>query len=205
MPKKFLTRVLAPMALVLSMSLVGCAPDKEEPVPAPESAVAVDPAAQEILVDEGLEGLGVRELIETLDATPKSERSSTLMASVQPNELVLSDDQGREASIPMPEDEIYIAIAPFLDRSHECHFHSLTTCVGELGNTPVNVSVTDLATGEVIYGGEIQTHDNGFLGVWLPKAGDVEVMVAHEGRQATTVLATSGDDIPTCITTMQLF
>ncbi|RIK15345.1 MAG: hypothetical protein DCC50_08445, partial [Acidobacteria bacterium] len=89
----------------------------------------------------GLQGLAAREVIDRLEATPVSARPAELIASVQPAAVLLSDAEGREARLPLPQDEFYLSVAPYLDQTHECHFHSLTTCRGELGNEELTVRV----------------------------------------------------------------
>ena len=48
--------------------------------------------------------------------------------------------------------------------SHGCFYHSLTTCLGELDNEDIQVTITDEATGEVLVDEATTTFDNGFIG-----------------------------------------
>ncbi|WP_341231485.1 CueP family metal-binding protein, partial [Nocardioides salarius] len=102
-----------------------------------------------MLADHDLAGLEAPEVIERLDTMALADRPGDLMASVQPDAVVVTDDQGREVRLPMPEDQVYVSVAPYVDQTHECHFHSLTTCVGELGDESVDVMLTT-ADGEVL-------------------------------------------------------
>ena len=122
---------------------------------------------------------------------------------MQPDALVLTDDQERETQLPMPDDEVYISIAPYRDQTHDCYFHSLTTCVGELQNAEVTVKITD-AAGEVLVDDTLTTFDNGFLGVWLPRDIDATLSVEHDGHTGTTAITTKGAEAATCLTTLQL-
>lgn len=196
--------------LATAVALTGCS--NEEPGAAqsgatePNSAQSADQSssADTILADHGLATADARQVIDTLDAQPVAERPSDLIASVRPGQLQLSDDQGREASLPLPDDAFYLSVAPYVSQTHECHFHSLTTCKGELGDTPVHVTVTDRDTGQVVVDEVLTTFDNGFVGLWLPRGIEATLTISTDGRSATTAISTSGDEDPTCLTTLQL-
>ncbi len=173
-----------------------------------DTATATDPTAPadqvEALAALGLDGLDAREIIDTLDATPLDERPSDFVASVRPSELVITDADQRETTLAMPEDAFYVSIAPYVEDTHDCYFHSLTTCTGEIQDDDVQVLVTDAATGETLLDETRTTFANGFVGLWLPRDIEATVTIEHEGRSATTDLSTSNDDDATCITTMRL-
>ncbi|WP_291377423.1 CueP family metal-binding protein [Demequina sp.] len=190
-------------AVVAALALSACSTaDPASTEPAAPSEAPQPQAA--MMADHGLDGLDAREVIDTLDALPLAERSSTLMASIRPNELLLSDSQERETALAMPEDEFYVSLAPYVNQTHDCYFHSLTTCTGEMQNTEVDVVVTDKATGEVLVEGTHTTFDNGFMGLWLPRNIDATITIEYDGLSATSDLSTRTDDDATCVTTMQL-
>lgn len=154
------------------------------------------------LADYDLDGLDGREITERLDAMPVTDRPEDLIASVEPHTLVLYDNSGSETSISLPEDEFYLSIAPFIEQTHDCHFHSLTTCLGELANEEIEITVTDEADA-VIVDETVRTYDNGFAGLWLPR--DIEATLAvTQGERTATVPISTTEDAPTCITTLQL-
>lgn len=158
-------------------------------------------AASAILRDYGLEGLGAVDVIDRLDRLAGEDRPSELMASVRPGELQLSagDDT---AGLPIPADRFYLSVAPYVDHTHECFYHSLTTCQGELTGKDVDVRIVD-ATGEVLVDESRTTFANGFVGFWLPRdiAGTIEV--GYDGLTARADIST-GPDAPTCLTTLHL-
>lgn len=203
---------LGALVLATVVTLAGCsggdtpAADDTESAPA-ASAGQEDPAAQPdadtLLADYGLDGLDAREVIERLDTTALAERPTDLMASIRPNEIILASAEG-EVALPMPTDEFYLSIAPYVSQTHECYFHSLTTCVGELQNADLQVTVTDDATGEDIVDTSLTTFDNGFAGVWLPRGIDATLTVEYDGKTATSPVTTKGDDSATCVTTLEL-
>ncbi|MFW2513352.1 CueP family metal-binding protein [Demequina sp. SO4-13] len=195
----------------ISLGVAACSTTPEEaPTPQAETPAATSSAspanatADAMLAPEGLDGVDARTVVDTLDATALGDRTDAFVASVRPDELLLTDADGTEASLPMPDDAFYVSFAPFIETTHECYFHSLTTCVGEMQGEQIQVSITDAATGDVIVDEEMTTFDNGFVGVWLPRDIDAEVTIEQDGLSATTTLSTSDAEDATCITTMQL-
>lgn len=178
------------------LAVAGCsAPAQQTPPPAAQSP---------ILAEHGLQGLDARQIIEKLDAMPVAERPADLMASIRPNELVLSDDRDRSVRVPMPEDAFYVSVAPYVSQTHDCYFHSLTTCQGELSKTDLKVKVTDSDTNKTVVDETVQTFDNGFAGLWLPRDLDGTLTVSSAGRSASMPLSTGGTEEPTCLTTLKL-
>lgn len=151
----------------------------------------------------GLGDASGRELVEELESLPLEERPSDFVASVETEEVVMVDEDGNESSVPLPVDEFYLSVAPYVDQTHECFFHSLTTCVGEMGNEELEVTVVEEDTGEVLVDETVQTHDNGFFGLWLPRDVDAELTIEHDGLTSTAPIST-GEGDPTCLTTSQL-
>ncbi len=86
--------------------------------------------------------------------------------------------------------------------THECFYHNLASCQGELVGEDLTVRITS-ADGEVLADGTVTTYDNGFVGFWLPRDIEGTIEVEWEGLSATAPIATGPDD-PTCITTIQL-
>lgn len=195
-----LTRLLAIAAIASGIALTGCTAAPPGPASPPASSTAAD---ADLLADHDLAGLDATQIIERLDAMHVEDRPADLMASVQPDTVVLTDGQERETRLPMPEDEVYIAVAPYLDQTHECHFHSLTTCLGELGDAEVRIVLTD-ADGDILIDEVRRTFDNGFVGLWVPRGIEATLTVERDGREGTVDLSTTGKDDPTCITSLRL-
>ncbi|WP_174435804.1 CueP family metal-binding protein [Demequina globuliformis] len=206
-----------PIALIastaaLSVGLVACSPTPTaEPdaasassTPAAPTEAHISEAAQDALAAHDLDGLNTRELIDTLDSLAIDDRPADFMASIQPNQLLLTTEDGSESSLPMPTDAFYVSLAPYVDSTHDCYFHSLTTCTGELQEEDIHVSVTDAQTGDAVVDEDMTTYANGFVGLWLPRDGEFNVTIDYDGKTATQQLSTSEDDDATCVTTMQL-
>ncbi|GGO61592.1 MAG: hypothetical protein BGN97_06925 [Microbacterium sp. 69-10] len=188
-------------ALLLATGvLVGCSATSG-PVPAP--AATESPRDVRIEDVDDLAGLDARTIIDTLDRMPVNERPDTFTAQIRPDALIITDDSG-EQSFPMPDDEVYVAIAPYEQQTHDCYYHAPVSCVGEQSDTDVDVTITDSATGEAYTDGTVRTFDNGFIGVWLPRGVTADVIIEKDGRTAEGTLSTGNNDDATCITTLQL-
>ncbi|WP_174524025.1 CueP family metal-binding protein [Piscicoccus intestinalis] len=236
-----MTSRLAALALTATLALAGCGsapqsadqtPQEQAPASAPtssavgsDSSEAGSPAAgtgspgatatdaQAMLAEHGLAGLDTRQVIEKLDTTSVAQRPTDLIASVRPDELLLSrpqaqgaagsDGQAEPVSMPISGDNgFYLSVAPYESSTHECHFHSLTTCLGELRNAPVHVKVTG-ADGQVLVDEDTTIYDNGFVAVWLPRDISATLTITRDGKTATQPISTGPQDA-TCITTAQL-
>jgi len=197
-PRRTLAAVVAVSALVLT----GCASAGSPTVTPP---AATEPAAaQALLAEHGLDDLAPETLVERLDRTAVADRPEGLIVSVRPDTLVVSDGQGGpESTLALGNGEFYLSLAPYVDQTHDCWFHSLTTCLGELRNEPVEVRITDGASGEVLVEESTTTYDNGFVGFWLPRGIEATVEVAAGGRTGSAVVPT-GDEDATCLTTLRL-
>lgn len=191
------------VAVAAVLALSACTAAAQTPAVADGSG-DVQSTSDAMLKDHGLAGLDAQQVIDKLDALALVDRPGTLMASVRPHELLLTDDQQSEVTLAIPEDTFYVSIAPYIDQTHECYFHSLTTCTGEIQNSDVHVLAIDSASGETLIDETRTTFDNGFVGLWLPRGGDITVTIEYDGRSATSDLSTSQDDDLTCLTTMQL-
>lgn len=199
-------RVLAAIAMVFSASLAlsACATTSGEPGGAGSSSVAPGAVStEEFLAAQNLEGLDSVAIIDRLDAMPLAKRPTDLMASVRPDALVLSDMTGSEVSLPMPEDEVYLSVAPYAVQTHDCYFHSLTTCVGEMSGVDVRVTLTT-DSGEVLVDEVRRSFDNGFVGLWVPRGIQGTLAMSVDGKQGSTAISTMAADDPTCITTLQV-
>ncbi|WP_248616829.1 CueP family metal-binding protein [Paraoerskovia marina] len=150
----------------------------------------------------GLDGMSAKEMIDSLEATPLDARATDLIASVQPTDLVLKAGSG-ETTLPLPDDEFYLSVAPYVDETHPCSMHSLTTCTGELGGEEIAVTVVDDASGETLLDETRELADNGFAGLWLPRDIEATLTITHDGKTATAPVTTD-ENAETCLTTMQL-
>jgi len=79
--------------------------------------------------------------------------------------------------------------------------HNLTGCQGEIVNEEFIVYIED-TDGHVIVDETMQSLENGFIDLWLPRDRTYRVTIEHDGNIVESELSTfEGDN--TCITTMQ--
>ena len=198
-------RAAAGAAALMAVTLTGCAAQTDGPSTTrsttESSAPRQDSEAPQLLADYGLDGMGTVEIIDELDRRGGTDRPQDLMASVRPDELILSagDD---ELSLEIPDDLFYLSVAPYVDQTHDCFNHSLTTCTGELASTEVQVQIVG-ADGNVLVDETRTTFENGFTGFWLPRDIEGTLRITSEGKTAESDFTTH-PDAPTCLTTMQL-
>lgn len=181
--------------LAAGLVFTACADGSEQ------SSAAMQSSQQQLLATHGLESMDAAEIIDHLDRVPLTERSTELMAAVLPDRLVLSSET-EEFALELPEDSFYLSIAPFVNNTHECHYHSLTTCVGELSGEDVQVTVTD-HSGEVLVEEQRTTFDNGFVGVWVPTGSSGTIEISYQDMSGSTEFSTDAE-AATCITDLQL-
>lgn len=193
-------------ALAAALVLGACtaAPDTA-PTSAPTNAPTTAPVqvdAATLLAPFGLDGLEGREIVDRLEKLGGDDRPRELMASVRTDHLVLRTDAG-EAQVPLPEDLFYVSVAPFSGQTHECFYHSLTTCQGELADTPVTVTIT-AEDGTVVHTAETRTGANGFVGTWVPRGTTGVITVTTDDGRTGKVNLGTGDGDPTCVTTLRV-
>lgn len=172
----------------VALTLASCSSDTDSSAP--------------VLESHGLAGMDAVEMIDHLDRLPVAERPTDLMASIRHDELLVNTGT-EEFHFPLPDDQTYVSIAPFQSQTHDCFYHSLTTCLGELDNEEVAVTITDETTGEVLIDEVSTTFDNGFIGFWLPTEAAGTITIDHDGKSGTTAFST-GEDGATCVTTLQV-
>ena len=193
--------VTKPLALAAAavLALAGCSshPSATQPAESPG-------AEPTILAAYDLAGLDGRQIVDELERAPVDARHSDLMASVRHGELLLWENGSDEQTVvDLPDDLFYLSVAPYVEQTHDCYFHSLTTCLGELAGEEVHVTITDRDTGELLVDEVTETFDNGFVGFWLPSGVEATIRIEHDGQSASEDISTGPDDL-TCLTTMQL-
>ncbi|MCI2266994.1 CueP family metal-binding protein [Sediminivirga luteola] len=188
---------VAIMTAALSLVLAGCAPAADS---TPSAAGTGSQA--ELLATYDLDNMDAVEIIDHLDQLETADRPADLIASVYPDELVLTDNT-QEVTLDLPQNLSYVSIAPYVDQTHDCFYHSLTTCQGELSNETVDVEITDNTTGETVIDEQATTFDNGFVGFWVPSDIDGTIEISYDGRTGTSDFNTT-DEGATCITDLQL-
>ncbi len=197
-------------AIALTLGLAGCtsSPEPDGPGtltgPSATATASSEAVTETLLSAYDLAGKDARAVIEHLETLGGADRPEALMASIRPTELLLSDASG-ETTLPLPDDEFYLSFAPYVSQTHDCFFHSLTTCQGEVIERPVTVQIVDDATGETLVDETRTTEKNGFVGVWLPRDVDATLRVTlSDGQLVGEQKISTREDSATCLTTLQV-
>jgi len=155
--------------------------------------------SSESLADLGLEDMTGKDILTQLatgELVPDGYH-----VSVYDHELVVITEHN-EFSVPMPEDEFYLSVAPYTTLTHGCTFHSATGCRGELEQETFQVRF-ELEDGTVVIDQEMTSLANGFIDLWLPR--DVEgTLTITQGDLSSSKVISTAPGSPTCETTMQL-
>lgn len=187
-----LSKSFAAVAAAAVLALAGCSssPSAEAPVKASNTVV------QEL----GFAGKTPAQIVQAIDSSPDA-RPLDFGASVRGTQLVLKKGD-QETTLTLPQDKYYLSVAPYQNQTHECYFHSLATCHGELGNADVKVQIVD-DQGKVLVDEQTKTYANGFVGFWLPRDIKGTVTMTVNGVKGTAPFATT-DGSATCMTTLKL-
>ncbi|WP_425495261.1 CueP family metal-binding protein [Paenibacillus tengchongensis] len=123
-------------------------------------------------------------------------------ASVTSRELIVNAGSAGEKAYPLPDDEFFVSIAPYIESTHPCATHSLTGCQGELKNQEFQVRIED-GEGKAVVDEQLASQANGFIDLWLPRGQTFTVTIEQDGKRAVSELSTF-DENDTCIASMQL-
>jgi hypothetical protein len=108
----------------------------------------------------------------------------------------------RTVDVPLPADRMVLAAAPYLTATHPCAVHTMSSCQGELRNTPVTVTLID-SDGNVVLTERAATLENGFVEFWVPRGGRYLLRIEALGKSVETTVE-SFRDSATCLTNLQL-
>ncbi len=160
------------------------------------SAVQTQRVQAAFLEKYALTGLDVQTIVKKLDSS--IDEPKELSSSINSEYLTLQDGESKVV-LEVPKDSFYLSFAPYENSTHPCGFHSLSGCRGELVNVVVHALITD-SKGAVILDEELETMDNGFIGVWLPRDMNLNITVHYNGKVASAPISTFVDS-ETCLTT----
>lgn len=200
--KKFGYKIAGLVAIGMIV-LSGCSDNLGTPGPAPAPSVTTDLTVDKILNENDLENLSAEEIINKLDETSLTDRSKEFTASVRHDEIIFGDaSTGKEVgTLEISGNKQYISFSPYVEQTHDCYYHSLTTCVGELGDEEMHLTIVN--DGEIVIDENITTFDNGFYGVWLDKDESYTVTFEYGDYSGTGIYKTD-EDSATCVSDLQL-
>jgi len=148
------------------------------------------------LAEFGFNNITIEELVQGLDSNDINKPN--LSASITGTHLLLANAD-KSVKIPLSNDKFYVSFAPYINNTHTCSNHNLITCTSELKNESFHVLILD-ETGKAIIDKYVQSMDNGFIGMWMPKNITGKLIVSYNGLKASTNITTFNDS-NTCITT----
>jgi hypothetical protein len=200
-------RILAhvTLATATAVALTACTGDPA-PVASPASATAPSSSSSSSptsATSSPTTTEDARSLIDALEVSPEARPLAAWQTvSVQDATLVTVSADGHEAEAPLPTGVRYVSIAPYVTQSHDCFWHNLATCRGELAGTTAHFTIT-ADDGEVLADQEVPLGANGFAGFWLPADAAGTISVEQDGRTGAVPFTTTPGS-PTCITTLQI-
>jgi hypothetical protein len=149
-----------------------------------------------LLETYALEDMSVESMVLALET--KTIDTTGLVASINSKYLVL-ETENEKVNVSLPEDRFYLSFAPYIDNTHPCNTHFLTSCQNELRNESFHVKVV-LADGTVIIDETLTSASNGFVGIWLPRDVEAVLHVEYENLHVSSPITTF-ESSPTCLTT----
>jgi len=144
-----------------------------------------------------LDGLDAREAVELANAW----KGNGVTSFATPTEVRFVFPDGTEVTVPVPEHEMLVSVAPYLLHTHPCATHFMSGCQGELVGAPVHVLAT-ATDGTVLIDEVMPTQANGFIDLWLPRDLTIDLQLRLEGYASVGQIATFADS-DTCVTTFQ--
>lgn len=148
--------------------------------------------------EENSDKVDVKQLVNDYSTDKKKAES----ASITGEELVVNTTAGKEKSYELPKDEFFVSIAPFVEQTHPCTYHSLTGCQGEMVKKEFDVYIED-EDGNVVVDEKVMSLANGFIDLWVPRDKKYHITIEHDGKQVQSEFSSYTED-PTCLTNMQL-
>ncbi|ASK62245.1 hypothetical protein CFK37_08765 [Virgibacillus phasianinus] len=132
-------------------------------------------------------------------STGKLEAKS---ASITPQELTVVDANENEKVYKLTGEKFFVSIAPYVNQTHPCTYHSLTGCQGEMAVKEFKVHIKD-SNGNTVVNKKMKSQENGFIDLWVPRNENYSIIITHNGKRVESQFSTFNDD-PTCLTNMQL-
>jgi hypothetical protein len=121
---------------------------------------------------------------------------------VTPEKVIFKFKDGQIISVPLPDDVMMVSIAPYINKTHECITHYISSCDAEMKSANVKV-VAVTAGGKTLINKTMKTAPTGFLDLWLPRNQVIHITVSAKGKSATGKIFTNRDS-KTCETTLKL-
>jgi len=117
-------------------------------------------------------------------------------------QLIIEYPNNTNAFIPIPENQMYVVIAPYIETTHACETHYISSCQGELKETEFDLIIKE-KDGAIFFDGSMTSLKNGFIELWLPKNNEFDLSIFLNSQKVQLNINTFETGI-TCITTAKL-
>jgi len=161
----------------------------------PDAVVSKD----ERLKDQ-LKGIHARQAMEI--AYKWRKENVEVKTFVTPDAVNFQFKDGKTLTVPLPDDEMLVSVAPYINKTHPCATHTMSSCKGELKDTLIEIKAV-AAGGKVLINKSIMSPFTGFIDLWLPRDQQITLYVSALGKKATGVITTFRNS-KTCDTTLKL-
>lgn len=130
--------------------------------------------------------------------TTEPDVGSTLTADA----VVFVLPGGSQVSVPLPANEMVLAVAPYVTTTHPCAIHSIDGCTGEMAGVSMWVHA-ETPDGTVLVDELMAARDNGFIELWLPRDSEI-VLTIEAGDLVAQGTVTTHATSNTCIVELRL-
>lgn len=151
------------------------------------------------LLDE-LKGMDGKQAMEL--ANKWRQKNIDITTFVTPDAVNFKFKDGKTIGVPLPDDQMVVSVAPYINTTHKCATHYMSKCDAELKNVPVKVLAVT-AAGKTLIDKTIKTPSTGFFDIWLPRDQEIIISISAQGKKATGKIYTYRNS-KTCDTTLKL-
>lgn len=144
--------------------------------------------------------LDARQALSLANAWRTSEPDVVSTLTADTVEFVLPG--GERISVPLPADQMVVAVAPYVASTHACEIHSISGCSGEMVGESMWVHA-ETPDGTVLVDEARTAMDNGFIELWLPRDSEIDLTIEANGLGAEGRISTYGTS-HTCIPELRL-
>jgi len=121
---------------------------------------------------------------------------------VTPDAVNFKFKDGKTVVVPLPDDQMIVSVAPYINKTHPCSTHTMSSCEGELKNKLIEVRAVT-AEGKTLIHETLRTPPTGFVDLWLPRDQEITISVDFEGKKGTSKVQTYRTS-KTCDSTIKL-
>jgi hypothetical protein len=180
------------LSSVILLLFLSCSPKEEMVQSQSPSKPSVSP--------EVINNLNAKEALALANKWKTSNPEIT--SFLESDKLTVKFPNNKTVEIPMPKESMIVALAPYINKTHDCEIHYLSGCQGELVDVPVKLLAVQ-EDGTVLIDQTMNTMSNGFIELWLPRDKIISLSMESMGKKVEGNIITFKNS-NTCITTFQL-